>query len=291
MSDDTAAIDGRIQQIAAHIRRQPKADPPQRVHDAIWDDAVICSACERPMERSTFGFDGTASRVSYFCGGCDHGFQIERKGEDPPASGSRVAPPGEIVQLQQARDAAGERESIASLVADREEMTVYLKVEAALKELESREAEIVQLRQERADIIAAIDEVAPDPDKPLVQRVRDEMHDYRMVIEHCTKAYYHMTNGRISKPNTLFSEVQAVAEDCLTELVQEETRELEQERDALLSRLRGLSQQWRDEVKDRAGSGCGCYGKSTMQRQCADQLDQILPEGSRQQQKKEIDTR
>jgi hypothetical protein len=84
-----------LRAFAAHIRRQPKADPPQRVHDAIWDDAVICSACERPMERSTFGFDGTASRVSYFCGGCDHGFQIERKGEDPPASGSRVAPPAE----------------------------------------------------------------------------------------------------------------------------------------------------------------------------------------------------
>lgn len=45
---------------------------------------------------------------------------------------------------------------------------------------------------------------------------------------------------------------------------------------SLLSSLRELEQRWRAEITDRAGSGCGCYGKSTMQRQCAAELRQVL---------------
>ena len=37
--------------------------------------------------------------------------------------------------------------------------------------------------------------------------------------------------------------------------------------------LRELVGKWRAEVKERAGAGCGCYGKSTMQRKCADELE------------------
>lgn len=47
--------------------------------------------------------------------------------------------------------------------------------------------------------------------------------------------------------------------------------------------LLGLVEQWRAEIKDRAGSGCGCYGKSTMQRKCADQLAGLLREIGREQ--------
>jgi hypothetical protein len=36
--------------------------------------------------------------------------------------------------------------------------------------------------------------------------------------------------------------------------------------------LRALVEAWRAEIKERAGSGCGCYGKSTMQRACAAEL-------------------
>jgi hypothetical protein len=146
-----------------------------------------------------------------------------------------AAAEAEIVQLQQQiatlADAAGERESIASLVADREEMTVYLKVEAALKELESREAEIVQLRQEK---------------------------------------------------------------DRAWEWYQ---REIANERADLCSRLRGLSQQLREAGEAslfayRSGADERYRWRGEQQVKDADQLNQILPDGSprslQQEQEKEI---
>lgn len=46
--------------------------------------------------------------------------------------------------------------------------------------------------------------------------------------------------------------------------------------EAQQAQIRALRDKWLAEVKDRAGAGCGCYGKSTMQRQCANALDTLL---------------
>lgn len=56
-------------------------------------------------------------------------------------------------------------------------------------------------------------------------------------------------------------------------------REVEQERDALKDSLVRLEQTWRDEIKERGGSGCGCYGKSEMQRKCANELAALRARG------------
>jgi hypothetical protein len=47
----------------------------------------------------------------------------------------------------------------------------------------------------------------------------------------------------------------------------------------LVGRLRtveALIGKWREEVNERAGQGCGCYGRSTQLRLCADQLEAAL---------------
>ena len=41
-------------------------------------------------------------------------------------------------------------------------------------------------------------------------QVMRELSDYSMVIDNCEKAYSEMTNGIISKANTLFSEVETI---------------------------------------------------------------------------------
>lgn len=99
--------------------------------------------------------------------------------------------------------------------------------------------ELSALRHTLAAASAALDElVAPDPDKPLPQRIRDEFHDFKMVLDHLTTVYDHFSNGRITKPNTLPAEVIAVASDLATkeqrEAIEEETRALRAELDELL---------------------------------------------------------
>jgi hypothetical protein len=42
---------------------------------------------------------------------------------------------------------------------------------------------------------------------------------------------------------------------------------------ALRGALKAKAEEWRAAVKERGGSGCGCYGKNEMQRQCALELD------------------
>jgi hypothetical protein len=73
---------------------------------------------------------------------------------------------------------------------------------------------------------AALDAlVAPDPEKSLALRICDEFADFQMVIDHCSKIYAHVTNGRISKPNTLPSVVLSVAEELEEERTTEAIRE------------------------------------------------------------------
>lgn len=76
-------------------------------------------------------------------------------------------------------------------------------------------------------ITAVLDKVGiPDPPKPLLQRLEDEMADYEMVLEHAAVVFDHVTGGRISKPNTLASVVCSVADDHYSELAREEDADL-----------------------------------------------------------------
>ena len=49
--------------------------------------------------------------------------------------------------------------------------------------------------------------------------VMRELHDYYNMLEEVTKVFCHITNGRISKPNTLASAVIPVADDCIEETI------------------------------------------------------------------------
>ena len=44
------------------------------------------------------------------------------------------------------------------------------------------------------------------------EQIKKELYDFSMVMANCSKAYYEMTCGNISKPNTKFSEVLGVFE-------------------------------------------------------------------------------
>lgn len=43
------------------------------------------------------------------------------------------------------------------------------------------------------------------------EALKKELSDYTMIIDHCTKAYYHMTEGEVSNPLTLPDEIKNIA--------------------------------------------------------------------------------
>lgn len=59
------------------------------------------------------------------------------------------------------------------------------------------------------------------------EQVKKELSDYSMVMDNCERAFMEMTDGRISKANTMFFEVQHIFEntflhkDCVKEDVAE----------------------------------------------------------------------
>jgi hypothetical protein len=122
--------------------------------------------------------------------------------------------------------------------------------------LDRAEAEGLALRAERdayrqqlLEASFALDEVvAPDPDKPLAQRIRDEFADFSMVLDHCSEIYDRASGGRISKPNTLPREVIQEMEDLQTrqenEAIEEATAELVAENDALRTALQQKTEEW-----------------------------------------------
>lgn len=67
-----------------------------------------------------------------------------------------------------------------------------------------------------------VGELTPD-------KIMDELADFHMVVDHCSKVYDHFTNGRISKPQTLPSEVIAVAEDIMNGHINEAVKEARKE--------------------------------------------------------------
>jgi len=98
----------------------------------------------------------------------------------------------------------------------------------ARRVLKQRIADLVNVlpKQLRASLKRHLS-VEPARNADLAKAIDDELHDYAMVMDHCTKIYDHFSRGRISKPNTLPSAVIVVAEDLLTEDIQEATKELE----------------------------------------------------------------
>ena len=63
-------------------------------------------------------------------------------------------------------------------------------------------------------------------DKEAVMR---ELFDYGQLIESASIVYCHVTNGKISKTNTEPDAVCAVADDCVTELVDEAIEDYKEE--------------------------------------------------------------
>ena len=65
-------------------------------------------------------------------------------------------------------------------------------------------------------------------------QIMRELSDYSMVMDNCAKAYYTMTNGRISKQNTMFFEVEGIFNDLYTDTsiyyedIAEKDKEIEQ---------------------------------------------------------------
>jgi hypothetical protein len=60
-------------------------------------------------------------------------------------------------------------------------------------------------------------------------QVKKELHDYHVVTSNVSKVYDSITNGRISKPNTLASAVIAVVEDIQNEEINEIQKDIRRE--------------------------------------------------------------
>ena len=56
-------------------------------------------------------------------------------------------------------------------------------------------------------------------------QVMRELSDYSLILEQVSRVYYHITNGRISKQNTLAEAVIAVYEDIMQEAIDEALKE------------------------------------------------------------------
>lgn len=77
-------------------------------------------------------------------------------------------------------------------------------------------------------------------------QVMRELSDYSMVMDNCARAYYHMTNGKISKQNTCFYEVLNVFDELFLdkEVVVEDISQLIQNNNL---------EELRNELKDYFG--------------------------------------
>jgi len=75
--------------------------------------------------------------------------------------------------------------------------------------------------EERARFVAAHESAAESipecPPEVIDGWLARELADYKMVIDHCTAVYCHVTRDRVSKPQTLPSVVIAIADDFATE--------------------------------------------------------------------------
>lgn len=69
-------------------------------------------------------------------------------------------------------------------------------------------------------------DLVENPDGTLNRdQVMRELHDYHHLMTQATLVYDHVTGGRVSKPNTLASDVVAVADERVGEIVETEIRD------------------------------------------------------------------
>lgn len=66
--------------------------------------------------------------------------------------------------------------------------------------------------------------IRPDGSVDLEQ-MKKELADFSMVMEHCRQAYGWMTNDRVTKVNTEFETVKAIAEEIRSEEIEEALKE------------------------------------------------------------------
>jgi len=58
-----------------------------------------------------------------------------------------------------------------------------------------------------------------------MDKVRRELHDYSRMMKECGEVFCHVTNSRISKPNTKAFEVIAIHDDIRSEEIEEAKKE------------------------------------------------------------------
>lgn len=75
------------------------------------------------------------------------------------------------------------------------------------------------------------------PDGATAEQVQAELTDYHMILESVGKVYMHVTDGKISKANTLASEVISVADDVVQETVQDAVADAVEDLEAKLRRV------------------------------------------------------
>jgi chromosome segregation ATPase len=78
-------------------------------------------------------------------------------------------------------------------------------------------------------------------------QVMRELSDYSMVMDNCARAFYTMTNGRISKQNTKFFEVENIFNDLYTDT--ETYYEDMAEKDKEIERLNNIINKIKEELE------------------------------------------
>lgn len=117
--------------------------------------------------------------------------------------------------------------------------------------IDGEEIEARVIRQQSADIAELRAKLAAAefwrdvyPDGATADQIANELADYKMILENVSLVYCHVTDGRISKGNTLAGEVireaDAIMDSAIGEAVHEErqlTMQAEAERDQLRAEL------------------------------------------------------
>ena len=87
--------------------------------------------------------------------------------------------------------------------------------------IESLTSQLSEVKEERDKLKSAdywCNWVYPDGANP--QQVQNELHDYNMILENVSKVYDHITDGRITKANTLATEVVNATEESYGKIIE-----------------------------------------------------------------------
>lgn len=94
--------------------------------------------------------------------------------------------------------------------------------ERLIQDRDKYKARVEELEAQITSITDVYNENAPGGEhEDLLKRVKDEWHDFKMIMDHCREAYMELTGGQVSNILTLPSEVIAVAHDLEKERIKE----------------------------------------------------------------------